>query len=74
MELKPHQHFVENEDTFKGSNLEMTLNTTQSIKLYYDNVCRAKDKQPYSIFWKEAFDLIEKRYKKWQIKNISTAL
>lgn len=53
------------ESPFKGSNLETTINNTKNVVHLYNLTDYAFKKQPESQFWKEAFELISKKYKKW---------
>lgn len=52
------------ETEFKGSPLMATLTTTKQIEKFFYATERALLEQPNSKFWKEAFDFIEKRFKK----------
>lgn len=52
------------ESSFKGSNLETTINNTKNVVLLYNLTDSAFKKQPESQFWKEAFELIRKKHKK----------
>lgn len=54
------------ESLFKGSNLETTINNTKNVEHLYNLIDSAYKKQPESQFWKEAFELISKKYK---VKN-----
>jgi hypothetical protein len=49
------------ESPFKGSNLEATITNTNKIALLLQLTESAFKKQPKSKFWREAFELIEKR-------------
>jgi hypothetical protein len=57
------------ESPFKGSNLETTINNTKNVVLLYNLTSSAFKKQPQSQFWKEAFNLISKKNKQWQLKQ-----
>lgn len=54
---------------FKGSNLETTINNTKNVDHLYNLTDSAFKKQPESKFWKEAFELISKKHKQWQLKQ-----
>lgn len=57
------------ESIFKGSNLETTINNTNNVLLLYNLTESAFKKKPESQFWKEAFELISKKHKQWQLKQ-----
>ncbi len=57
------------ESPFKGSSLETTINNTNNVVHIYNLTDSAYKKQPESQFWKEAFELISKKYKQWQLKQ-----
>jgi len=50
------------ESTFKGSNLEVTINNTKNEAHLYNLIDSAFKKQPESKFWEAAFELISKKY------------
>lgn len=60
-----------NEIEFKGSNLEATLKNTNAVEKFYKATESAFEKQPNSKFWKQAYELISKRYKRLK-KNDGT--
>ncbi|MGL5277348.1 hypothetical protein [Myroides sp.] len=55
------------ETAFKNSSLMSTMKTTIEVEKFYYATESALSKQPNSKFWKDAFEFIEKRFKK--IKN-----
>jgi len=57
---------MKNETPFKGSQLETEIrNTTDSEKLkkMHQLINGGFENQPESIFWKEAFEMIDKKIK-----------
>lgn len=56
------------ESPFKGSNLEATINNTKNVEHLYNLTKSAFKKQPESKFWKEAFELIDKKNNRKKIK------
>lgn len=51
---------------FDGSPLKATLESCINVPAYFQVVRSGLEKKPDSLFWKQAFALIEKRYKKFQ--------
>ena len=55
------------ETFFKGSNLQAVISNESDpdkLKTLYSLIKGAKENQPNSIFWGQAFELISNKYKK----------
>lgn len=49
---------------FKNSSLESTILQAKETDIHYSWIQRAFSKQPESIFWKDAFQMISKKHLK----------
>ena len=51
------------ESLFKGSPLESAIRNTQNTKNLHYLITESLENRPNSMFWKEAFEMINKKYK-----------
>ena len=54
---------MENESIFKGSPLEATIRNTNNPKNLHFLITESLENRPNSIFWQEAFEMINKKLK-----------